>query len=136
MISASAKPDDVIKLANITCVKTMHTFPITYDRHHDRYGHRMSNFPASYSVHESSLSYSMDPDWLHKFETARFSFKSLFAFLLLVYGYARYRVMKVEAFDKRKRQEQRAMQNQEVDEVYNKFARFVLKDRNGDEITE
>ncbi len=28
------------------------------------------------------------------------------------------------------------MQNQEVDDVYNKFARFVLRDRNDNDITE
>ncbi len=105
MISASAKPDDIIKLATHTSVKTMYTFPITYDRHKGSYGYREGNFPASYSPHESSLNYAKDPDFLHKFEVTRFSIKKFLFFLALVYAYATYRVKKVEAFDRRKRQE-------------------------------
>lgn len=105
MISSSSTPDDVVKLASKTSVKTMYTFPVTYDRHKNRYAHRLTNFPQSYSVLESSLNYARDPDWIHKFEVVRFNFKKLFFVLFLVYLYGKYRVIKVEAFDKRKRQE-------------------------------
>ena len=47
-----------------------------------------------------------------------------------------WKVRQVESFDRLKRKEQRAMQNQEAEEVYDKKARFVLFYPNGEQFNE
>ncbi len=47
--------------------------------------------------------------------------------------WARRREQMVNEFDKQKRMEQRNMQNDEIEEFYNKKVRFLLYDINGKE---
>ncbi len=83
----------------------MYTFNITYDRHKDRYGYRLHDFPASYQVNESSLNYAHDPDWAYKMQVKRVPLKRLVLVLLLGFWWLRRRIANVEEFDRLKRQE-------------------------------
>ena len=95
----------------------MKTFKMTYNRHLNRYGYRKTNFPSEFSINETALNYSYDPDWSVKFAQKRYNFKKLIFFSVFLLWFGHRRVQKVEEFDRLKRQEQRAMQNKEVDEV-------------------
>lgn len=114
----------------------MYTFSITYDRHKDRYTYRTQDFPADYGVNESALNYSMDPDWYYKLRVRRINLKRWILLFGLTYWWVKNRVVTVEEFDRIKRIEQRAMQNTEIEDLYNKKVTFILYDSNGKEFTE
>ena len=114
----------------------MYTFAITYDRHKDRYGYRTKDFPDKYSVHESTLNFAYDPDWLVKLDTKRVNLKKFLFFLGIGFLWLHHRVQKVEEFDRIKRTEQRAMQNTEVEDLQNKIVEFVLFDREDKEYSD
>jgi hypothetical protein len=69
------------------------------------YGYKTSNFPESYSVKETGLNYSNDPDWSIKLETPRLNIKKMIFFLLLGYGILQWQIKRVEKFDNLKRVE-------------------------------
>lgn len=50
-------------------------------------------------------------------QTQRAKLKRIIAFAIFLYFYLQHRVKKVEEYDRLKRQEQRAMQNTEIDEI-------------------
>jgi len=116
--------------------QNMFTFVHTYDRHLNQYPARTKDFPSSYEYYESPLNWGYDPDWSVKIQPLRINFKKIFAFFLLGAIYLRYRIKKVEAFDQRKRREQRAMQNKEVEEFQGRNVKFRLKDAHGNLFTE
>lgn len=81
----------------------MYTFKISFDRHKDRYLYREKDFPAEYSVNESTLNYAMDPDWTQKLAIKRLNLKKAFLFATLIFLWVRRRVAMVEEFDRLKR---------------------------------
>ena len=117
LLSASQNPDQLQALSEKVSVQTMYTFAVTYDRHKNKYGYRTSNFPSAYSPNESSLNYAMDQDWVYKLQADRINLKKWFLGVTLFFIWLNHRIKKVELFDKLKRQEQRAMQNTEVEEL-------------------
>lgn len=118
--------DAMKKLGERASIKTMYTFNITTDRFAGKYGYRTGNFPKSYSVHDLPIDYAYDPDWTVKIRYERLNLKKIILVVGLIYYFLSRRVYLVEQFDKRKRYEQRAMQNQEIADVYNKKVKFVL----------
>lgn len=114
----------------------MYTFTVTKDRHQGRYGFKTSNFPSEYSPYESEMNYIKDPDFVTKVQISRVPVK-LLLFTGCLFVYMMYsRVKRVEEFDKLKRVEQRAMQNSEIEDLFNKKVQFILFDANGKEFTE
>jgi len=87
---------------------------------------RVRDFPEAYDLTESPLEYRNDPDGLTKLRSRRLNLKFIFLGLFVSYHLIQWRVRQVERFDRLKRKEQRAMQNTEAEEVYNKMARFTL----------
>ena len=114
----------------------MYNFRITLDRHKERYGYRLSNFPKDYCPTESPLNYSDDPDWGVKFRYKRLNGKKILLILFLMYWGYNARLKSVEKFDQQKRREQRAMQNDEIEEVYGKKVKFLLVDKEGEQVSE
>ena len=55
---------------------------------------------------------------------------------VLFYQLCQWKVRQVERFDRLKRKEQRAMQNKEAEDVYDKKARFVLFRPDGEQFNE
>ena len=90
------------------------------------YGYRQRNFPESYSFRASEMEFRRDPDWSVKIECQRFHFKKYFFVLLFVAYLFKRRFYNVAEFDRKKRFEQRNMQNKEVEQVQNKLVRFIL----------
>jgi len=70
----------------------MYTFPITYDRHKDRYGYRTKDFPAKYALHESTLNFAYDPDWFVKLDLKRVKLKKFLFFLGIAFLWLHRRV--------------------------------------------
>lgn len=66
------------------------------------------------------LEYARDPDLSVKFELQRVNLKKWLLFALLGFGMLKYRERQVNKYDHLKRQEQRAMQNKEVEEFNGK----------------
>ena len=82
------------------------------------------------------MNYAKDPDGLKKFRLRRVNFKLLLFGGLFFYWLVQWKCRQVEKFDRLKRKEQRAMQNQEAADVYNKKARFVLFTHEGKQFNE
>ena len=117
------------KLSKMTKFENMETFRCTFDRHKNLYGYRESNFPASYHPSESALNFAKDPDWSLKLEYPRLKLKRWIIAALVGFWLVQWKVKKVEEYDRLKRHEQRAMQNKEVDQFYNKNVSYVLFDQ-------
>lgn len=115
----------------MTNFNNMETFRTTFDRHNDLYGYKTKNFPPSYHPNEPSLNYAYDPDWSIKFHNTRLKLKRLIIAAILGYFLIQWKVKQVENYDRLKRHEQRAMQNKEVEQVYNKTVSFVVFDSEG-----
>jgi hypothetical protein len=112
----------------MTKFDNMETFRCNLDRHKDLYGYRTQNFPPSYHPNESALNYAQDPDWSVKFTNTKLKIKRLILAALLGFWLVQWKVKRVEEYDRLKRHEQRAMQNKEVDQFYNKNVTYVLFD--------
>ena len=115
--------ENLQKKANLASMKT---FTLTYDRHKGMYGQRLRNFPEEYPHGTSVLEFIGDPDWTVKLALRRFPVRKYLLGALILYLLFKQRLHSVAQFDAMKRQEQRAMQNKEVDEVFNKKVRFCL----------
>lgn len=136
---SKSTPDEIekyTKLAQKTKFRNMNFFVITYDRHLNRYGFKTSDFPESYHPNMCSLTYMKDPDWTKKLELVKVNLKKYVLIVIICYLLLKWRVKRVELFDKRKRQEQRAMQNSEIQDLHNKKVQFVIFDKNNKEFTE
>ena len=104
----------------------MKNFTITYNRHENKYGPRLRNFPSEYAGGSPYIDYWNDPDWTQKIQPRRMNFLFLFTGIgLLVYMVHR-RLHKVATFDALKRREQRAMQNREAEDVEGKLVNFCV----------
>ena len=113
-------------LGNKVSLHTMKNFSVTYNRHKGKYDYRSTNFPDSIVWWQSPLDYSKDPDWTNKLVIQRINFKKLIVFSLLFVCMIKRRLYNVQEFDRAKRREQRAMQNEEVDEVHGKGVKLCL----------
>eukprot|EP00347_Sterkiella_histriomuscorum_P008809 403343668 len=134
--SSDAEAEKINKLAKITSIKTMYTFTHTTDRHAEMYNFRTHNFPKSYEERDTTLEYVNDPDGSYKMNTQRFPIKGMLMLLLVVGVYLRKKEKLVEEFDRQKRFEQRAMQNTEIEEFFNKKVKFQLYDLSDNKFTE
>ena len=101
---------------------------MTYDRHKGMYGDRVRDFPAQYEASASVMEYKNDPYARDKFKIQRVNLKAYLALAILLFTAIKWREFKVSEYDRLKRHEQRAMQNKEADEVFQKRARFILFD--------
>lgn len=82
------------------------------------------------------FNWARDPDCLKKFRTRRLNLKAILIGGFLLYHLIQWKCRQVESFDRLKRKEQRAMQNKEAEEVYDKKVRFVLFTADGQQFTE
>ena len=53
----------------------MKSFPISYNRHKNKYGFKENNFPDTYQSDACVLDYARDPDWTVKFTYQRLNCK-------------------------------------------------------------
>ncbi len=84
--SGDEEQDKLNKLAKITNIKTMYTFPITYNRHHGRYGKSEGIIQPSYQPRSDPRTYVFDPDWFYKIDTKKLKIKrGIFLLLLALY---------------------------------------------------
>lgn len=69
MLLESASQDERLRLEELakrTNFQTIYTDKLRYDRHKEAYGHRVRDFPESYSLSESHYEYILDPDFKKK----------------------------------------------------------------------
>jgi hypothetical protein len=92
-------------------------FKITYNRHRNRYSYRSQDFPESYELWQTSLESACDPDWSEKIAPQRINLKKWILYAAVLYYMVRRRRNNVSEFERFKRNEQRAMQNEEAKEV-------------------
>jgi hypothetical protein len=92
------------------------------------YGDRVRDFPAQYEATASVMDYKNDPYARDKFKIQRLNLKIYISFAIFTYTAIKWRESRVSEYDRLKRYEQRAMQNKEADEVFQKKARFILFD--------
>jgi hypothetical protein len=78
---------------------------VSYDRHKDAYESRVKNFPESYSIKDSPLIYTKDPDGLKKFRVRRLNLKLILVGGLFTYWLCQWKCRQVEKFDRLKRKE-------------------------------
>ncbi|CDW82757.1 UNKNOWN [Stylonychia lemnae] len=126
MLQQTSNPEDIDKLAKLTSFKNIYDFTITYNRHKNKYGMRLKDFPESYGIYDSSMNYRYDPDYYYKFRPQRLRVRYLIAGFFMFIFICKARVRNVEEFDRQKRMEQRNMQNVEIDEVYGKYGKYTL----------
>jgi len=74
------------------------------------------------------LNYACDPEWKEKMIVQRVPIRRIILFFILGSWWLKRRVQKVEDFDHQKRKEQRAMQNNEIEDISGKYAAYVLFD--------
>ena len=120
------KPDKVKALEKKADIETMKTFELSYDRHANMYGYRQRNFPESYPWNTSEMEFRQDPDWSVKIQPLRYPFKRVFFLGLVALFIGKRRIQNVAEFDRKKRFEQRNMQNKELDEYLNKSVKFTV----------
>lgn len=118
---------DLENLERIGNAKNIKNFAVSYDRHAGMYLTPVGpNFPESYSYSTPIFEMKNDPDWTVKHEYRRISFLHLFLKLSVIILLFKWRFASVKKYDVYKRQEQRAMQNKEAEEVSGKYVRFCL----------
>jgi hypothetical protein len=113
-------------LAKVAKIDTMKTFDLTYNRHAGKYGFVEKDFPKEYSVYAGPLDFVRDPDYSVKFKLQRLNLKAWLFTVLAIYYFGNKRLRNVSEFDRLKRQEQRAMQNKELDSFKDKSVKFCL----------
>lgn len=103
-----ANQEDQLRLEAIakrTSFKNIYQFPLSTDRHLNRYTIRQKDFPEKYHPYSSMLEWGSDPDWEQKIGYTHFPLKMVLfltcSFLLLI----QWKALRVESFDKLKRRE-------------------------------
>ncbi len=64
---------------------SIRNFKVSYDRHKDAYGKRVTNFPTSYATSDSALEWANDPDAMTKFRQRRLNLKLILLGSFLTY---------------------------------------------------
>jgi hypothetical protein len=124
------------RLSNRINFKNAQNFPLTYDRHKSLYGPREKDFPDKVYMHTAIDDIKNDPDWSVKVAPQLFNVKGLILWVSAILTFVYLRERRVNEYDRLKRIEQRAMQNKEADEVYNKKMRVLLFDSKGEQWSE